>query len=246
MLRSGRFAGPVAGLRFETPTCSGVTGQDGAFEYRDGEVVAFSVGDVLLGAARGAERLTVADIVARVDGNLGKVSDPGLTNIARFLQTLDQDGNLDTGITLTPEVHALVGDRAVDFRYGLASLPGAPADPVQAFTDDPVVADLLADLNAAGVFTGAGPRTLRSPAAARNEVRRNILGIRRYRDVRIPLKNGSFVYADVYRPDGEHPLLALRQPARRADDARHGGSRPYADPRGGAAGRQRGGRARPL
>ncbi|MEU3735165.1 CocE/NonD family hydrolase [Streptomyces sp. NPDC033538] len=166
----------------------------------------FAVGSVVLGAARGAERLTVADIVARVDGDADKLADPGLTNIARFLQTLDQDGNPDNGIILTPEIHELVGERPVDFRYGLASLPGAPADPVQAFTDDPLVAELLDDLNRAKVFTDGKPRTLRSPAAARNEVRRNVLGIRRYRDVRIPLRNGSFVYADVYRPDNDEPV----------------------------------------
>jgi len=206
MLRRGRFAGPVVGLQFETPTCSGVTDHDGTFEFEDDEVVTFSVGSVLVGAARGAERLTVADIVARVDGKLDKLADPGLTNIARFLQTLDQDGNPDNGTTLTPEIHALVGRRRIDFGYRLMSLPGAPADPVLAFTEDPVVANLLDDLNRANVFTDGKSRTLRSPAAARNEVRRNVLGIRRFRDVKVPLKNGSFVYADVYRPDTEEPV----------------------------------------
>ncbi|HEV2638930.1 MAG TPA: CocE/NonD family hydrolase [Actinocrinis sp.] len=208
MLRYGRFAGPVAGLRFETTTCLGVTGRDGTFEYRDGEVVAFSVGSVLLGAARGAARLTLADIVARVDGNLDKIADPGLTNIARFLQTLDQDGDLDTGITLTPEIHDLVGERPIDFRYLLA-LAGDPGDLVQAFTDDPVVRQLLDDLNQAKVFTGDTPRRLRSAAAARNEVRRTVLGIRRLRDVKIPLQNGSFVYADVFRPDDDEPVPVI-------------------------------------
>jgi hypothetical protein len=197
----------VAGLRFESPTCSGVTDQDGMFEYRDGEVVAFSVGGVLVGAARGAERITVADLVARVDGNLGKLADPGLTNVARFLQTLDKDGNPDTGIVLTPEVHELVGDRPIDFRYQIMTLAPVSADLLlQAFAQDPVVVRLLGDLNRAGVFTGRTPRALVSSAAARNEVRRNILGIRRQRDVKIPLRNGLFVYADVYRPDREEPV----------------------------------------
>jgi uncharacterized protein len=202
----GKFAGPVAGLRFATPTCAGVTDSGGMFQYRDGEVVTFSVGALVVGAAPGADRITVADIVARVGGNPGKLADPGLTNIARFLQTLDRDGNPDNGVTLTPEIHELVGERAIDFRYRLMSLPGGPADPVQAFTEDPVVAQLLDDLNQARVFTGPAPRTLRSPAAARNEVRRNVLGIRRYRDVKIPLRNGSFVYADVFRPDSDEQV----------------------------------------
>jgi predicted acyl esterase len=205
MLRQGTFAGPVAGLRFGTPTCAGFTDEEGTFEYRDHEVVAFSVGGITLGAARGAERVTLADIVARVDGDINKLADPGLTNIARFLQTLDQDGNTDSGITLTPEIHAVVGDRPINLGYRIMTL-GAPSDPVQAFTEDPAVAELLRDLNEAKVFTSAGPRALQSPAAARNEVRRNILGIRRYRDMRIPLRNGSFVYADVYRPDHGDPV----------------------------------------
>lgn len=206
MLRNGKFAGPVVGLRFDTPTCSGVTDQDGMFEYREGEVVVFSVGAVLLGAARGADRLTVADIVARVDGNLDKVADPGLTNIARFLLTLNQEKSPDNGITLAPEIHELVGDRAIDFRYGLMSLPGAPAGPVDAFTAEPAVATLLDDMDRAKVFTDGAPRTLVSPAVARNEVRRHILGIRRYRDVKIPLRDGSFVHADVFRPDSPDPV----------------------------------------
>ncbi|WP_410623670.1 CocE/NonD family hydrolase [Amycolatopsis sp. cmx-8-4] len=206
MVRAGRLAGPIAGLRFDTPTCSGVTDHAGTFQYRDGEVVTFSVGDLVVGVARGAQRLTLADLVARVGGNVAKVADPGLTNIARFLLTLDEDGNPDNGITLTPQVHELVGDRAVDFRYRIMSLPGAAIDPVQAFTDDPVLARLLDELNHAEAFTDTTPRTLVSAAAARNEVRRHILGIRRYRDVKIPLRNGSFVYADVFRPDGDEPV----------------------------------------
>jgi predicted acyl esterase len=206
MSRKGNFAGPVVGLRYETPTCSGFTDRHGTFEYQDDEVVTFLVGEVVLGAARGRERLTVADIVARVDGNLSKLADPALTNIARFLQVLNQNGNCDDGINLAPEIHKLVGDRAIDFRYRPATLPGAPADPVQSFTADPVVAKLLDDLGQAKVFSGAAPRKLPSPAAARNEVRRNVLGIRRFRDVKIPLRNGSFVYADVYRPDCDEPV----------------------------------------
>jgi hypothetical protein len=206
MLREGRFAGPVAGLRYDTPTWSGVTDEAGQFQYRDGEIIVFSVGDLVVGAAPGRARLTLADIVARVDGEIAKIADPGLTNIARFLLTLDQDGDSDTGITLVPEVHELVADRPVDFGYRIASLPGAAADPVNAFSDDPEVQRLLADLNRADVFIGAEPRTLVSPAAARNEVRRHILGIRRFRDVRIPLRNGSFVYADVFRPDTDEPV----------------------------------------
>lgn len=205
MVCKGRFAGPISGLRYETPSCAGFTDADGTFEYREQEIVAFLIGDVVIGAAAGAERLTLADIVARVDGNLAKIADPGLTNVARFVQTLDTDGDLDKGVTLSPEVHALVAGRPIDFRYAMN--PGAAAkDLVREFSEDPVIAELLDDLSASGVFNGSTPRTLQSAAAARNEVRRNVLGIRRHRDIKIPLRNGSHVYADVYRPDGDDPV----------------------------------------
>lgn len=206
MRRNGRVAGPVAGLRYESATGSGLTDEFGTFEYQDTEVVTFLVGGVVVGVARGCERLTVADFVGRVDGDLSKVADPALTNIARFLHTLNQHADPDEGIVLTPAVHEVVADRTIDFRYLPASLPGAPADPVGSFAADPVVAQLLDDLNRGDVFSDGTPRRLVSAAAARNELRRNILGIRRYRDVKIPLRNGSFVYADVYRPDGDEPV----------------------------------------
>jgi len=206
MPRQGRLAGPIVGLRYDAPTCSGYTDATGTFEYRDGEVITFSVGAVVLGTARGAERLTIADLVARVDGNLHKLADPGFTNVARFLLTLDEDGNPDNGITLTPAIHDLVGERPINFRYGIMTLPMAPVDPVGAFSTDPVVAQLLDDLNAANILPDGTPRRLTSAAAARNEVRRNLLGIRRYRDVKIPLRGGSLVYADVYRPDSDEPV----------------------------------------
>lgn len=174
MVRVGRLAGPIVGLRFDSPTCSGVTDETGTFHFRDGEI--------------------------------GKVADPALTNLARFLLALDEDGDPDNGITVTPRVHELVGDRAISFGYRPMSLPGAPADPVRAFADDPVVVGLLQELDQANAFTGATPRVLPSPAAARNEVRRHILGIRRFRDVQIPLRKGSYVYADVFRPDTPDPV----------------------------------------
>ena len=206
MLRSGRFAGPVVGLRFETPTCSGFTDSTGTFHYRDGEIVAFAVGSSVIGAARGATRLSLADIVARVDGNLGKLADPGLTNIVRLLMTLAQDRNSDNGIVLTPDIHTLVGDRPINVRYQIMTLGPPAGDLMQAFAADPVVVQLLEDLNRSGLLADPTPRTLVSPAAAHNEVRRHALGIRRFRDVQIPLRNGSFVCADVFRPDGDEPV----------------------------------------
>ena len=208
MLLTGVFAGPFAGLRYKTPTCSGFTNHRGEFHYRQGERVAFLVGDVAFGYALGAPRVNLAQTVSRVDGNIHKLLDPGLTNIARFLCSLDQDGDLNGGVVIAPRVHDIIGRRAIDFRSDV-SFAVRLGDRVREFEEDPVIADLLDELGRGGAFAACVPRRLCSAAVARNEVRRSILGIQRSRDVRIPLRNGSYVYADVFRPDkdGEFPVI---------------------------------------
>ncbi len=208
MLLTGIFAGPVAGLKYQTPSCSGITNEIGAFDYRAGERVAFLVGETAIGYVTGAPRINLAQIVSRVDGNIDKLCDAGLTNVARFLCSLDWDGNLDGGIVLAPEVHEIIGRRPINFRRDV-SFAGPKADHVRGFEGDPLIADLLEECGRRGAFTDRTPRRLCSAAAARNEVRRHVLGIRRFRDVRIPLQNGSHVYADVFRPDkeGRFPVI---------------------------------------
>jgi predicted acyl esterase len=217
MILTGVFAGPITGLKYQTPSCAGVTGEKGEFRYQEGERIAFLIGENAIGYALGAPRLNLADIVTRVDGNIHKLMDPGLTNIARFLCTLDRDGNLDNGISIAPEAHEIIGRRKLNFRHDV-SFAGVVDDPVRAFAEDPLVAQLVAEFNGSGMFTDKTARQLCSVAAARNEVRRNILGIRRFRDVKVPLQNGSYVYADIFRPaaDGEYPVIMNCGPYGRA------------------------------
>ena len=208
MLLTGVFAGPVVGLKYKTPTCSGLTSEKGEFSYRAGERVAFLVGDVAFGYAAGEPRINLAQVVSRVDGNIAKLLDPGLTNVARLLCSLDRDGDLDGGIVIAPQVHEIIGRRPINFR-GDVAFAGPQPDNVRDFEQDPAIAELLEELGRGGAFSDRTPRRLCSAAAARNEVRRHVLGIRRFRDVKIPLQNGSHVYADVFRPDkhGEFPVI---------------------------------------
>ena len=198
-LLSGTMAGPIVGLRYETPTASGVTNEKGEFKYRAGETVTFSVANMILGSAKAGPRLNLAQLVARVDGNIDKVRDPVLTNMARFVQTLDEDGNVENGVTINAQAQSVIGRRSVNFNQS-----------EEAFAHDFTVTGLLAELNQSkGAFTARTPRDLRSAAAARNELRRNIRGIIKTTDVKIPLRDGSYVYADVFRPadDSSHPVV---------------------------------------
>jgi hypothetical protein len=183
---TGVFAGPTAGLRYRTPTTTGVTNERGEFRYRAGEAVTFSVGGLVLGAVEGAPLVNLAQLVPRVDGRIDKLHDPIVTNLARLVQTLDQDGNIETGVSIAPVVHEVVEPMVIDFGQaagGPAHLDGRPAD-ADRFADDPLVTGLLAKLDATpGAFTANTPRKLRGGAAARNALRRDIRGI-----VKEPLK----------------------------------------------------------
>ncbi len=209
MTKTGVMAGPIASLKYETPTHSGLTNERGEFQYEDGERVAFLVGNTAIGNVTGRPRVTLADIVARVDGNINKLRDPGVTNIARLVFSLGRSGIRDNGTDIAPEVHEIVGDRRLNFRHDANYEATTVLDKVQQFTQDQVVLDLLDDLNDAAVFTDGTRRELCTPANARNELRRNAMGILRFRDVKIPLQNGEYVLADVFRPatPGNYPVI---------------------------------------
>lgn len=155
--------------------------------------------------------MNLAQLVPRVAGKIERLHDPLVTNLARLVQTLDQDGDVESGVSIAPLVHELIGPLVIDFGQPEAGSSGAGvlAD-VEGFAADPKIVELLEELNARpGVFTANRPRRLRAPAAARNALRREIRGIVKTTDVKIPLRDGSFVYADVFRPadEGRHPVV---------------------------------------
>jgi len=225
---TGVFAGPVSGLKYQTPTTMGITKEQGEFQYRKGESVTFLVGGLVLGSVEGAPRVNLAQLVNRADGNIDKLHDPIVTNLARLVQTLDQDGTVEGGVTIAPIVHELVEPMVINFNQaatdaaevdaptsdatgsGPADMVSFAADQTITFASDPMVMELLRKLNATpGVFTANTPRRLLNGAAARNELRRNIRGIVKKTDVKIPMRDGSFVCADVFRPadDRQYPVV---------------------------------------
>jgi predicted acyl esterase len=204
---TGVFAGPIAGLKYQTPTLSGVTNDSGEFQYRADEAITFLVGGIVLGATEAAPRLNLAQLANRVDGKIDKLLDPSVTNLARFVHTLDQAGSIESGVTIAPVVHELIGSAPINFSPPVMPMgQGGASD----FANDPVLRHILESLNATpGVFTGKTPRTLCDAATSRNELQRNIRGIIKMTDVRIPLRDGSYVCADVFRPavEGQYPVV---------------------------------------
>lgn len=106
----------VAGVSYSTAQFSGTTNADGEYLYQDGETVTFRIGDIVFPAVTAKGVLTPLDLAGSTD-----INDPVVINIARLLQTLDEDGNPDNGIVI-PE---LASTAALDFNLPVADFAAA-------------------------------------------------------------------------------------------------------------------------
>ena len=99
MVLTGVFVdSAVEGATYATLTQSGTTNAEGEFSYLAGEQVTFSIGNAQLPAVAAASQITPVDIAASSATPAAMT-----TNIARLLQSLDQDGNPDNGITISAD-----------------------------------------------------------------------------------------------------------------------------------------------
>jgi len=92
----------VSGLAYETDTMSGITNADGEFHYAEGEMVEFSIGDIMFGQAMGQSVLTPLDLVP----DATNVSHPTVSNMVRLMLTLDSDGDPNNGIMISEQVRS--------------------------------------------------------------------------------------------------------------------------------------------
>ena len=87
---------PVINIGYRTETLEGVTNSLGEYEYLPGEIVTFFIGDLEFPPVEASRTVTALDLAGTAD-----TSDPTVVNIIRLLQTLDQDGNPQNGITIS-------------------------------------------------------------------------------------------------------------------------------------------------
>jgi len=156
---SGRFVdSAVEGLIYVSGNQVGVTDANGTFTYEVGEAVTLYVGGIELGSALGQAVITPVDLVE----SAADETDSTVINIARFLITLDDDGNPDNGITITDTVRGLaVG--YIDFALSSTD-----------FTNNGNVQTIVASLTAA---TNAGARNLVSSAQAQSHLSASLFGL---------------------------------------------------------------------
>ncbi len=134
----------VQGLTYETTTQSGSTDSNGTFAYQVGETVTFSIGSTVLGSATGKAIITPIDLVPGATDETHQA----VTNLARFLMTLDSDDVAANGLSIPNSAIDAIGNRALNFDQ-------TPT----AFESDAQVLGILANLNNKPLCTVADAQT---------------------------------------------------------------------------------------
>ena len=110
----------VIGIGYRTETLSGVTNEQGEYDYIEGETVTFFIGDLEFPATAATGVVTPLSIAATED-----VTNSSVVNMARLLQTLDKDGDASNGITITQT--AIDSAEPVDFNLNITDFAASSA-----------------------------------------------------------------------------------------------------------------------
>jgi hypothetical protein len=110
----------VANIGYRTETLEGVTNSLGEYDYVDGETVTFFIGDLELPPVTAAGTVTPLGLAGSDD-----ISNSTVVNIIRLLQTLDEDGNPDNGITITETAKSAATQ--VDFELSITDFESSSA-----------------------------------------------------------------------------------------------------------------------
>jgi len=144
----------VEGLTYTTETESGITDSTGAFTYKAGETISFSIGNFALGeAATATAEMTPLDLIPgavvittaselksiynQLDSNnpnAAAIAFATLHNMVTFLQAIDSDKDASNGITIADGMGAILEGVSLDFTAGLYQ-----------FRSDPVLRGVMAE-----------------------------------------------------------------------------------------------------
>lgn len=148
---SGTFSdSAVSGLTYVINGVSAKTDATGKFNYKSGDTITFKVGDIVLGSGVGKPFMSPVTLV----GGASDETNTTVTNIAKFLQTVDDDNNTSNGIQLTTAIHTAAIGRSITFTQSTAGYDGDVAV-TNAYT-------ALTGASAAGVRAGVNDATARA------------------------------------------------------------------------------------
>jgi len=113
---------PVSGISYSTDSYSGLTDDNGTFRYLAGEIVEFSIGDLVLGSAVANSTITPLELGTQINGDLNYENNhqDRATNTLRLLQTLDSDSYPENGISISANTASAINTLATNTQ-GLGS-----------------------------------------------------------------------------------------------------------------------------
>ena len=91
---------PVVNIRYHTESLNGYTNNTGEFQYLAGENITFSIGGIELPSTPAKKLITPFDIANSTDP-----TNPLVSNIARLLQSLDDDQDSSNGLQIPQSAH---------------------------------------------------------------------------------------------------------------------------------------------
>lgn len=97
---------PVGGIGYRTETQTGITDEEGHYDYLAGESVVFYIGDLEFPEVEADGVVTPENIAAG--------DETTQTNILQLLQTLDEDGNPENGISISQDTIDAFADSTLD------------------------------------------------------------------------------------------------------------------------------------
>lgn len=150
---------PVEGLTYVIGSRTAQTNASGQFSYEEGQTVTFKVGDIVLGSATASAFVSPVSLVSGATDE----THPTVANLAKFLQTIDDDNNPSNGIKLTSAIHNAALGRTIDFTLSDA-----------AYDANGTVAAAYTALIAASSTPGGG-HTAVNAATAQNHLRNTLL-----------------------------------------------------------------------
>jgi hypothetical protein len=213
-LTAGVFVdAPVAGLSYTTSSgLSGVTDPTGRYEYRVGDTVTFSIGNLVLGTVTGQELVTPATVATAAAAGSGVTAETVTVNVLVLLQSLDADGDPENGITLTPAITNAVAANSIDITASDASFTSSLTTFVSNVSGTSGVA--LTPVNredALQHFVGQGPTALAGFYVRADEnfapITQNIVTLALFRSGRY-LLGGQHDLASCNLEDGDTPTNA--------------------------------------
>ena len=139
---------PVVNIGYRTETLDGVTNSLGQYKYITGETVTFFIGDLQFPAVKAKDVITPLDLA-----NTQSVSDSTVVNMIRLLQTLDKDGNVSNGITITDAAKAAATQ--VDFKLSNFESSAAVTNLILNAGQDSSLSELISSEDALAHFVQA-------------------------------------------------------------------------------------------